>query len=692
MADSTLSATIIYNITGKKLDNTAFTTAVTQTFLKSKERSPIAVAIQGTSWSDATANSHFTTNYGGIKVVGDRATIYDNATAFAATKEWNGSAWVAATAVVDGNLLVTGSVTASRINSNGLSIKDNSGNIILAAGTPLDFANVGGTTKPANNANNTSIDASGQIQGVSSGSGTAVANSAITLSSTGALQGAGGGQITTLTATDTRNTNELPSWYPVGQTVEFKSRSAIGVVGVSLYGVLTTYKAWGDASGGAVVQTFASQEALWKRLSVAGNYGQWTTWNPIIDQRLGTLNIDRFMEDGAINSVKLGTNIQSDNYIAGQTGWKISRATGNAEFQNVITRGTVYADAGFFKGNITGATGDFKGTISASAINLNEAGGSTTSYYFGQGGALTIPAGIGSMRATIVGGGGGGAPNTGNFNGAGGGGGGGTTQISVAVTPGASYTVSVGGGGAPGSSGGSSYVYVNGVYYYGYSGTQGSGLSGGSGGTGATTSGSPGANGAARQTVTDAYGNTAETSPAVFGAGGNSGSNWGFGGSAGINGTGSNGSGYGGGGAGGASGSAGYVIVELISAGTQINTLKSQDGRSITTNNLFNGAAKAWINFNGDTGGTRDSFNISGISNVSTGVWTINFSNPMVNASYVVVGTAAGRGSHSTRAVSIAYDVAPTTSSVRIHTGMTGGAGSVGMYENSVYTCIAIFS
>ena len=49
-------------------------------------------------------------------------------------------------------MIVTNSITAAKINSNGLSIKDAYGNIILAAGSALDFSNVGGSTKPANNA------------------------------------------------------------------------------------------------------------------------------------------------------------------------------------------------------------------------------------------------------------------------------------------------------------------------------------------------------------------------------------------------------------------------------------------------------------------------------------------------------------------------------------------------------------
>src|SRR6201993_586466 len=48
----------------------------------------------------------------------------------------------------------TAGITAGQIDARGLSIKDGSGNIILSAGVPLDFNNVGGTTKPANNATN----------------------------------------------------------------------------------------------------------------------------------------------------------------------------------------------------------------------------------------------------------------------------------------------------------------------------------------------------------------------------------------------------------------------------------------------------------------------------------------------------------------------------------------------------------
>lgn len=62
------------------------------------------------------------------------------------------SATQIAAAAITGTQIAANSITASNIDSRGLSIKDANGTVILAAGSALDFANVGGTTKPANNA------------------------------------------------------------------------------------------------------------------------------------------------------------------------------------------------------------------------------------------------------------------------------------------------------------------------------------------------------------------------------------------------------------------------------------------------------------------------------------------------------------------------------------------------------------
>lgn len=60
---------------------------------------------------------------------------------------------------------------------------------------------------------------------------------------------------------------------------------------------------------------------------------------------------------GKILADKLGVGqyLESQNYVAGSTGWRIN-ADGNAEYSNIVARGTVYASAGAIGGIQIGAT------------------------------------------------------------------------------------------------------------------------------------------------------------------------------------------------------------------------------------------------------------------------------------------------------------------------------------------------
>lgn len=134
------------------------------------QRGSQTLYISGSVWSDAAADAATT----GANVLGDTVTI-SNGSTFVSVKYWNGSAWVPPGVVIDGSLIVTGSVTAAKINTNGLTIRDNSGNVILGTGFALDW---------------TKLVASGQT-----GTGS-ITNSSITLGSNGILSGAGGGAVT----------------------------------------------------------------------------------------------------------------------------------------------------------------------------------------------------------------------------------------------------------------------------------------------------------------------------------------------------------------------------------------------------------------------------------------------------------------------------------------------------------------
>jgi hypothetical protein len=97
--------------------------------------------------------------------IGDTVTLGNSATPTAViTKYWSGSGWVSPGVIIDGNLLVNGSVSAGKIDTTGLTIKDGSGNVIFSSGVPIDYTRVGGT-KPPSNADNTSSNIAAGISG-----------------------------------------------------------------------------------------------------------------------------------------------------------------------------------------------------------------------------------------------------------------------------------------------------------------------------------------------------------------------------------------------------------------------------------------------------------------------------------------------------------------------------------------------
>jgi len=67
------------------------------------------------------------------------------------------------------------------------------------------------------------------------------------------------------------------------------------------------------------------------------------------------------------------------------------------------------------------------------------------------------------------------------------------------------------------------------------------------------------------------------------------------------------------------------------------NLQDTSGGNSLTTAQIYNGAAKAWVNFNGTgTVAIRASFNVSSITDNRQADYTVNFSNAMPDANYIV--------------------------------------------------------
>ncbi len=77
----------------------------------------------------------------------------------------------------------------------------------------------------------------------------------------------------------------------------------------------------------------------------------------------------------------------------------------------------------------------------------------------------------------------------------------------------------------------------------------------------------------------------------------------------------------------------------------RVNTLTdASSNNSIATSVLFNGSAKAWNNVTQGTSAIQDSYNISSISDDSTGTYTQNYTSNMSNTGFSVSGTCQNAG------------------------------------------------
>jgi len=124
------------------------------------------------------------------------------------------------------------------------------------------------------------------------------------------------------------------------------------------------------------------------------------------------------------------------------------------------------------------------------------------------------------------------------------------------------------------------------------------------------------------------------------------------------------------------------------------NLQDTSGGNSLTTAQIYNGAAKAWVNFDGTgTVAIRASYNVSSITDNGTGDYTVNFTTALADANYSVAG--AGRYADfsiagAMRVVSIASTgtlaTAMSTSSVRLGTTYVNGG-----VEDLQVVSVAIF-
>ena len=104
----------------------------------------------------------------------------------------------------------------------------------------------------------------------------------------------------------------------------------------------------------------------------------------------------------------------------------------------------------------------------------------------------------------------------------------------------------------------------------------------------------------------------------------------------------------------------------------KVNTIQNTSAaHSSTPEQIAKGRAKAWLKFDASASSSfiLDSFNISSVSNPSSGVFQVNFTTAFANANYAVAACVSGNPS-SNRGIALVEDTA-TTSSCRINTFST---------------------
>ena len=118
------------------------------------------------------------------------------------------------------------------------------------------------------------------------------------------------------------------------------------------------------------------------------------------------------------------------------------------------------------------------------------------------------------------------------------------------------------------------------------------------------------------------------------------------------------------------------------------NIQDTSGGNSSTSEEIFEGRAKAWVNFDGTgTIAIRDDFNVASLTDNGTGDYTVTYSNAMPNTNYAVDLTACDSETGGSQSRIVCSPRTKTTSSQRIS---CNGVGNSNHYD-SVQVNMIIF-
>ena len=108
----------------------------------------------------------------------------------------------------------------------------------------------------------------------------------------------------------------------------------------------------------------------------------------------------------------------------------------------------------------------------------------------------------------------------------------------------------------------------------------------------------------------------------------------------------------------------GTIAFDTLTTSDSANT---NTEKSINTSYIFNGVAKAWVEYDGTASGATigDSFNVSSTDDDGTGDYGVNFTNAMGNANYTCT-FGDGEGS-STSGLRFLIDAGSATSAQELY-------------------------
>ena len=124
----------------------------------------------------------------------------------------------------------------------------------------------------------------------------------------------------------------------------------------------------------------------------------------------------------------------------------------------------------------------------------------------------------------------------------------------------------------------------------------------------------------------------------------------------------------------------------------KVATIQDTSGNnSSTPEQVAQGRAKAWVNFNGSgTVAFRDDFNFSSITDLGVGYYSLNFTTSMANANYcTVIGTRSRPAGNVYHQITTVH--AQSTSAVQItHQQIEGSSNTLSMQDTDTMHC-AVF-